>query len=88
MARGDLVSGILTASGNYQPAAGVEVVITFVSVTGASDVWDLYDGTNAAPILAASMASPAGIRVPVTNTRYLRYTLGTNKGGYGGIQTK
>jgi len=88
MAVGDIVNGIFTASGVYQPAAGVEVLITFLSPTSTGDFWELTDGINDAAILPPSKDSPLGIRVPLSNSRYLKYTLGSTDGGYGGIQTK
>jgi len=87
MAKGDVVNGFLTATGNFQPASGVEVMITELSATGTGDVWQLYDGTNAAHMLLASSGARSA-KLGITNTRYLRFVQTTNTGGYTGVQTK
>jgi len=89
MARGDAVAGIITVSGSvYQPAAGVEIMITCIGDNEiAGNEVDHYDGTNRTKLIAATQKLDA--KIVVTNSIYLLFYLGT--GGvisYSGIQTR
>jgi len=87
MARGDVVAGLLTASGSYQPAAGVEVMITQLTLSVTTDGWSIYDGTNL--VAAYTGANYFNVRIPINNSVYLWATIGAgNRGSYHGIQTK
>lgn len=88
MAVGDVVNGIATVTGNFQPAAGVEVLITSIGQTGAGDGYYLYNGAITAVILAASSTTPPRLRLGINNTIYLRYVIAANNVHYSGIQTK
>lgn len=88
MAVGDSVVDILTATGNYQPAAGVETCITSLGITGSGDSYRIYDGTNSSPIVPASQGDnnfKNGKSVYIDNTNYLRYIKVTNDGYYCGV---
>lgn len=87
-AKGDCVNGMLLASGNFQPAAGVEVLLIFLSATGVGDSWSFIGAGQRGALLGASSNSPNNLRVPINNTYYLDYIKAANNGGYGGIQTK
>jgi hypothetical protein len=88
MAKGDVVNGVLNATGNFQPAAGVEVIITMLGATAAGDTWAFYDAGSNPIIQPASTALISTLRVGINNTRYLRYTKAVNNGAYTGVQTK
>lgn len=97
MAKGDVVSDLqdIAASGNldYQPAAGVETMITEVFFEGASGNVRLYDGTLTASRILSSLNDRANVgpsKVIVTNSIYLRMNNGStanNELGFCGIQT-
>ena len=108
MARGDAVTGIgsVNAGQNvyYQPASGVEVMLTAItwdSVLGTvpNQYFDrlqagIYDGTNWSKFLQSPLVSDAfKIRIIITNSIYLKIFADTGgassfKYGYDGIQTK
>lgn len=98
MAKGDIINGsaalATTASGTFQPAAGVEIILTtFGTESGLADLdVSIYDGTGGAiPVVKAVPLSAQKYFVPVNNTRYL--SLKNNNAGtkyyiYAGVQTK
>ena len=99
MAKGDVVSAIsaaLASGGNldYQPAAGVEAMITEVASDSiAADLKvSLYNGTTAALIHTHdSDLDETPFKILVNNTNYLRLTnsnAGAQDVAYCGIQTK
>ena len=100
MAKGDVVSDLqdIAAAGNldYQPAAGVETLITeFSSETGVGNI-KLFDGTtnNSSVVLSAipfANTQEHTYKILVNNSIYLRMTntASTNEQyGFCGIQTK
>lgn len=98
MAKGDVVSSLsdISTGGNldYQPASGVEVMITCVSAeSGTSLQVKLINGTLvASTIRTASFVSEAlSQKVLVNNTNYFRISNGfeaNSELGFTGIQTK
>ncbi len=96
MAVGDVISGIFTTAGVYhdfQPAAGVEIIITAVIGSNANQ---LIAGLNDGTTLSSSMTSyttnwshNANMKIGINNTNYL--TIYVNSGpppSYTGIQIK
>jgi len=89
MARGDAIVGLLTASGVFQPAAGVEVMITVLTTRDTGDIWNVYDGVNTGAVLIAGANGVLTTRLPISNSVYIQFTAGTTpRGTYHGIQTK
>lgn len=98
MAVGDVVSGIGAAATilDFQPAAGVECVITYVSSTaqaGNQHAAHVYDGTNQDTGVFysdANLVYTGPIKIFINNTNYLRLTAPPAglKASYTGVQTK
>lgn len=97
MAVGDVVNGISADNTiiDYQPAAGVEAVITSVMTynLAANNAVGLYNGTLTANFFVVNAQQPVNFgntKIFVNNTRYLRVsaTGAGFQGGYSGIQTK
>jgi hypothetical protein len=99
MAKGDVVSNIATvattANLDYQPAAGVEAMITelFSSVGATDQDAKLYDGSLSAQVADINYTAlkTGPFRILVNNTRYLRLTnanASSREMGWCGIQTK
>ena len=95
MAVGDTVSDIqVIATGNgltFQPAVGVECLITSWGQIQASVALQLSDGVNNASILDGSGVKDPKCKIFINNTNYLRIqnATGGNKNlSYSGIQTK
>jgi len=92
MARGDIVSGILSVgaglTATFQPAAGVEILLTCVAL-GANSSARLYDGTTSVTFLPAGGLERTG-RIGITNSIYLEiYNAGAaaENSAYTGVQT-
>ncbi len=88
MAVGDAIIGHFAATGNFQPAAGVEVLLERLSLCAAADAFYLFDGANTALILTTTSVGADGLKVPINNTIYLRFVLTTLLGYYAGYQIK
>lgn len=96
MAVDDVVSGIGTSGAitDYQPAAGVETVITQVIQSESVAISHFYDGTNTGePFVTSNTALTSSIsgsmKLFVTNTLYLRMDAQTAKfNTYCGVQIK
>jgi hypothetical protein len=88
MAVGDVVSGIFTASTDFQPAAGVECLITHIGPTGANEYWYLYNGTDIGLLLGVSAAALHGLKCLITNSVYLRHIHSAGVSSYSGVQIK
>lgn len=99
MAKGDVVSDLQdianAANLDYQPAAGVEVMVQAFSAENNSAHIKLYNGTlNASTVINAVPYGAANDRVSkilINNTRYLRMTNNSgvnNELGFTGVQTK
>ena len=102
MAAGDIINDVVSVAGgggnvDFQPAAGVEIVLTNLSWRGTTAGvirFILYDGVNEAWIFANdNTPDPNGvvIKVGITNSNYLR--MNNNHASarimaYTGIQTK
>lgn len=101
MAIGDAVALFMgTATTVYQPSAGVEVKITVIGKPGATDVVELYDGSNVNNFIHASatthedhvngasrVVNDYNIALMLTNDIYIRKG-GTSERCYiGGVQT-
>lgn len=98
MAKGDVVSDLqdiaAAAHLDYQPAAGVETLITEFTSESTGQV-KLRDGSLLLSLFLSGMpnavSSPKSFKLLVNNTRYLRLT---NTGGaasnlgFTGVQTK
>ena len=86
MVKGDVINGTGAAAAvlNYQPAAGVEVVIT---TADTNEKVLFYDGTNSAPVLAAGTTP---IKIFLNNTLYLRLDAGAaaTYRAFSGVQVK
>ena len=95
MAVGDVVNGLSgdNADLDYQPASGVEAVITMFFTTDTATPVRLYNGTiNSGRSIAATTIGhiqPAA-KIGLNNTRYMRIdAIGAGKyTGYTGVQTK
>ena len=99
MAVGDVVVGLAINSVSFQPAAGVEVVLTSF---GINQKWaQLYDGTNYANVFyfadnnaggqnTGTGQGSGGAKLCINNSVYFRGTPSAyNDGGfYSGIQIK
>ena len=106
MARGDVVSDIQSIAGaanlDFQPAAGVEVMITEVGSGNFTGTLPdkipnvsvaLYNGTLASFLRdnGSTQLWTKEMKIFITNTRYLRITNGSGSNqslSYCGIQTK
>jgi len=104
MTVGDIINSTSASSSlSFQPAAGVEVMITFISGVSATQA-GLTDGTNESKCYmtreynntrsttypwayAWGYAQGTSTKIPITNTYYLTIT-NTSNAGYGGLQTK
>lgn len=94
MALGDLINDVLAtqlAFVYFQPAAGVEIIIT--SVLGDTSTYmGLSNGTeNGATLMANTSGSGTNVKIGITNTNYL--VLRSQGGGvyfpnYSGLQIK
>ena len=94
MAVGDIINGIDTSTSTYiyfQPAVGVEIIITFSGGIGTSVQAGIYDGVNVGTAKVsdnADYSEGGNMKIGITNTIY--YTMYSNSGslGYSGIQIK
>lgn len=88
MAKGDLVGGQLGPGENiyFQPASGVEIMITSFGSEGG-DGWFLSNGTTHRAILVLS-TMPSKLPLGIMNILYLRYHLNAGGGYYSGVQVK
>tara|TARA_R110002051_G_C8435187_1_gene454099 strand:- start:22 stop:300 length:279 start_codon:yes stop_codon:yes gene_type:complete len=92
MAVGDLINVINTQVGNlsnYQPAAGVEVIVTWIPNASNIQVY-LTNGVAESGWfnVATATARYTNMKMCITNTIYLGiYTTGVT-GAFSGIQTK
>jgi len=93
MVAGDVVSGLsIAAVLDFQPAAGVECVITMCCANTTVGVGaTLYDGVTQSYVLyavASGMAGYPNMKFFVTNTRWLRLGDAAVNNAFTGIQTK
>ena len=92
MTAGDVVNGISSANTtlDFQPAAGVECVITSVGREATNTGFGLYDGTTLASDTPAANLNTRKMKLWINNTRYFRIeaTGAATNGSYTGIQTK
>lgn len=91
MAKGDIITGRIAGAGSFQPAAGVEIMITAVtnSANGNSG-WGINAGGATdwmftVPAISATYAPPSNHKIGITNTGYLQSETG---GSYSGVQVK
>jgi poly(3-hydroxybutyrate) depolymerase len=92
MAIGDAIAVILgAATTNRQPAAGVEEQISAMSLSGTTDSFNAYDGTNEVGFMKASAtdvtSTSRNAAMMITNSVYLRKSGTTDRGYAGGVQT-
>lgn len=94
----DIISVSLSSSSYFQPASGVEVIITSVggdlgTATGIVGTGE-YDGSlsSATNKVNYDVANMNGVKIGITNGHYLRLWNGWGGGAvstsYSGIQTK
>ena len=93
MAVGDIINGIATATGvfTYQPAVGVEVIVTSVfQFNGSATNVSLTNagGVDMCYINSLLTAIILNTKIGLTNTVFLSLTANTLKAGFTGIQTK
>lgn len=102
MAVGDVIADVVSiaSSGNstFQPAAGVEILITqfgFTTMSGNNlAAISLYDGTNIGNVFIAAGTTPATpvlLKLGITNSHYIYIdngSTGTEIMSYSGIQIK
>ena len=94
MAVGDVVSGISAVNTllDFQPAVGVEIIITCMGMDNASDVPRLTNGTLQCAIRNISTQSTNNFlntKICINNTNYLRLNaIAGASTCYTGIQTK
>ena len=94
MAVGDIINGVDPTSSAYvyfQPAAGVEIIITFAAGNGTSVNVGIYDGTSLGLIKTtdnADYSEGGNVKIGITNTIYYAMYSNSNSLGYSGIQTK
>jgi len=90
LAVGDIIVDLGAASSalDFQPAAGVEVVITFVAREQTAAQIALFDGTLQAFAIISSDIVVVNMKMGITNTNRLRITSTANEVGFSGIQTK
>lgn len=93
MAVGDVVSGISASNTllDFQPAAGVECIVTSSGFNGTANGVQMYDGTLAASGRGATTdVNPIGsLKMFINNTRYLRLPAVTSISTYySGVVTK
>ena len=87
MGLGDVVNDVVTSSGTFQPASGVEICITQIGQTAANDAYYVTDGTDKSYILNASQQTGVYVcRLYINNTNYLEFEVGTNDACYTGVQ--
>ena len=85
MARGDLVSGIITRGQEYRPASGVTVMLTATGYSFNDARLAITDGVNTPDVLHPvesdnkSRADLLHLKIPITNARWVRAGVsGTN----------
>ena len=94
MAVNDVVVGINAAVNtilDYQPASGVETLITSIFYLSGDGAPVFYNGTNQSQYAqgATTIMQPYITQYFVTNTTYLRLVASsTAKNAYSGVQTK
>jgi hypothetical protein len=95
LAVGDIIAFQSTAAGGivYQPAVGVEVIITAVfQYNGGAQSQGLRNAAGDESYLATAPAEAGGgqmnCKIGVTNTVYWKMTGSAYKPGFTGIQTK
>jgi len=88
---GDIVSdiGLVATILDFQPAAGVEVVITSVNTAGTTQGLSLFDGVNGTidTSLRADSADMGHLKFFVNNTNFARLAaVAGNRTGFTGMQ--
>ena len=93
LASGDVVSGIKVGAGilTFQPAASVEILITFsagwgvafIGITNGANTAVSYSGYN-----TSTNYNSVNMKIPINNTNYLHVDTGNADTGYSGIQIK
>jgi hypothetical protein len=90
MARGDLITDIVTVEADstkiFQPAVGVEIMITGI-VLKTGGLCCITDGTTTSDYMSESLS----VKIGITNSNYLEFgntASGTRAQFYSGVQTK
>jgi len=96
MVAGDILSGesadnaVLT----FQPAAGVEVMLTYLDTSADTNAFSLYNGTKALVWTPSGgnfiSHRPWNVKIGITNTIYYNEVArgAGNRTAYSGVQTK
>lgn len=91
MAVGDVVSAQSTSGADlvYQPASGVEVLVSSVERGTGASAYGIFDGTNISFIQPAANTNLDNIKIFINNTRYLKVSLvASTFVGFSGVQIK
>ena len=95
MAVGDPINYIITANSGtyyyYQPAAGVEILITMCGGTSGNIQYSWYDGTKLVWFYNTTGTQEQVLKCWITNSIYLSIrhsTGGVENVGFSGLQTK
>jgi len=93
MVSGDIINGIFTTLGVdhfVQPAANVEIIITFPGGRGSNTFSGLYDGVTVSNcrISNNTVFAESNQRIGITNTNYLLCNADLSPPSYSGIQIK
>jgi len=91
LAVGDIISQVATAGGGltYQPAAGVEVIITAIfQYNGSAHQFGLRTAADESYCSTSGNQSQMNLKIGVTNTNYWHMNGGGYKPSFTGIQTK
>ena len=91
MAKGDIIAGRIAGAGAFQPAAGVEVMITALTNYGnVTSNWGINAGAVddyfvSVATMSPTYSTPGSYKIGVTNSATLQTAQG---GAYSGVQVK
>ena len=102
MAAGDIINDVVavgpSSTNDFQPAAGVEIIITQIGISDSCSNNSrilMYDGTNESEMYVHSgsvMNTPVLMKMGITNSNYLRMKnndgAATERFSYTGLQIK
>lgn len=91
LAVGDIISQVKTSSGTltYQPAAGVEIIITAVfQYNGSAHNIGIRTAAHESYAATGGVTDQLSTKIGITNTVYFHISGGSYKAGFTGIQTK
>jgi len=90
MAVGDAVGAVVNAAPlTFQPAAGVECVITAFGNEALANSCNIDDGTNRCEMrIIGGQRNPLNTKIIISNSLYLYMGATAGKTGYTGLQIK